>query len=282
MKAYAGRAGATLLRSGSLVLAVIAALLMGGCSEPLGPDDQGCYGWYQGFYVLSTPESLYIRVELDLSWGLPDSAWIFTPLFVFEPDRVFERSDPPGLAVGAAVDDVISGWFSFRARYDASVRVYEEHVIVRNDVLNYDFGSVEPQRGATGVSLTPLVSWTELRDTQARVRVYADSLRQEGLFDSGGIDDAGSMRIPAGVLAPGTLYYWTLEVYDWQEFLPDCSLGYYYMDFFDNGLIYVGWFTTAEAAFAWKDANREIGAGHREGGEKADRRAAFPPISRRK
>jgi hypothetical protein len=234
---------------------LLTAVLLGGCSEPLSPNDDGCYGWYQGFYILSTPESLYVRVELDMSWGLPDSAWIYTPQDVFEPDRVFERDDPPGLAVAAAAFDIISGWYTFRARYDASVRVYEEHVIVRNDVLNYDFGSIEPQRGATGLSLTPLFSWTELRDTQSRVRVYADSLREDNLFDSGGIDDADSIGIPPDVLDPGTLYYWTLEIYDWQEFVPDCGLGYYYMDFFDNGLIYVGWFTTGETPLAGEMRN---------------------------
>jgi len=281
MKVLTGRAGLSSACTGMCVLGTLAALLLGGCSEPLAPDDQGCYGWYQGFYVLSTPESLYVRLELDFSWGLPDSAWIFSPLVTFVPDRVFERADPPGLAVGAAVDDVISGWYTFRARYDASVRIYEEHVIVRNDVLNYDFRSVIPQRGATGVSLTPLMSWTELRETQARVRVYADSLREEGLFDSGGIDDAGSIRIPAGVLDPGTLYYWTLEVYDWQEFWPDCAPGYYYMDFFDNGILYVGWFTTTEALLAGSEVCREIEAAGYVCGE-AERHEVFPAIGARR
>ena len=268
------------LCAGLCVLGILAALLLGGCSEALGPDGEGCYGWYQGFYVLSTPESLYVRVELDLSWGLPDSAWIIAPLVTFEPDRMFERLDPPGLAVAGVVDDVISGWYTFRARYDASARVYEEHVIVRDDVINYDFGSVEPQRGATGVGLTPLMSWTELRDTQARVRVYADSLREESLFDSGGIEEAGSMRIPAGVLEPGTLYYWTLEVYDWQTFLPDCALGYYYMDFFDNGILYVGWFTTAGSVPASEtlhpvEARRSVGRN----GRWSPALRGFPPLS---
>jgi hypothetical protein len=282
MRLLTARAGLTNIYKGLCVLAVLAALLLGGCSEPLGPDDQGCYGWYQGFYVLSTPESLYVRVELDYSWPLPDSGWILTPLVAFEPDRVFERPDPPGLALAAAVDDAVSGWYTFRARYDASVRVYEEHVIVREDVLNYDFGIIEPQRGTTGVGLTPFISWTELRDTQARVRIYADSLREEGLFDSGQIDDAGGIGIPDGVLDPGTLYYWTLELYDWREFWPDCSPGYYYMDFFDNGLLYVGWFTTAEAAPACREACHEIHAGPRVGGVEDHRRAAFPPIGTRR
>jgi len=230
------------------VVGAFAALFFSGCSETIGPDDEGCYGWYQGFYVLSTPESLYVRVELDFTWGMPDSAWIVTPLGTIEPDRMFERVDPPGLAVAATVGDVISGWYAFGARYGVFERIYEEHVSLRNDVVGYDFGLVEPQRWETAVGLTPLMRWTELRDTQARVRVYSDSLREESLFDSGGIDDADSLRIPAGILEPDQFYYWTLEIYDWQDFLPDCTPGYYYMDFFDNGLLYVGWFSTTGAA----------------------------------
>jgi hypothetical protein len=277
MRAFIRGTGLTFIRWGLSVLAVLAALLFGGCGESLGPDDQGCYGWYQGFYLLSTPESLYVRVELDYSWGLPDSAWIFTPEYTYEPDRVFERLEPPGLAVGVVVDRSLSGWYTFRARYGASARVYEEHVRVREDMLYYDFGDVEPQRGAAGVSVAPFITWTELRDTQARVRIYADSLREQGLFDSGGIEDAGGIRIPAGMLAPGTLYYWTLEVYDWQEFWPDCALGYYYMDFFDNGILYVGWFTTAEGAVAGGSCSA-VRAGRHAGGRAALRRAAFPPV----
>ncbi len=259
----------------SLAAGILAILLHGGCGETIGPDDEGCFGWYQGFYVLSTPESLYVRVELDFTWAVPDSAWIVAPLGTSEPDRMFERADPPGLAVAAVAHDAISGWYTFRARYGGSVRIYEEHVTVRSDVLNYDFGRVEPQRGDTGVSLTPLMRWTELRDTQARVRVYSDSLREESLFDSGGIDDTDSLRVPGDVLEPGMMYYWTLEIYDWQTFLPDCTPGYYYMDFFDNGLLYVGWFTTAGAALAGRGPCGPIEVGLR-----GRRAREFRPLSK--
>jgi hypothetical protein len=214
-----------------------------GCSESLTPED-GCVGWYQGFYILRTADSLYLRVELDMTWALPDSAIIVTPLRNVRPDRIFERVDPPGLAVVAAVDDIVSGMFLLRAFYGGSVQTYEEHLSLRNDVLNYNFESVRPRAGETGMSLTPTIRWDRLYDTQARVRVYADSLRELGVFSSTGIDDADSVRIPTGVLSAGTLYFWTLEVYDWESFVPDCPAGYYYMDFFDNGVFYVGWFTT--------------------------------------
>ena len=277
MKILPGRAAPLRAYACFGIVGLFTALFLVGCSEPLGTDADGCYGWYQGFYVLSTPESLYVRVELDLSWTVPDSAWIFSPLGTLEPDRMFERHDPPGLAVAAVVDDIIGGWYVFRARYGSSVRTYEEHVTLRNDVINYDFGSVEPRRGETGVSLSPLISWIGLRDTQARVRVYSDSLREESLFDSGEIDDADSLRVPAGVLGPGLLYFWTLEIYDWQTFLPDCGPGYYYMDFFDNGLLYVGWFTTAGAVLAGSGPCHDI-----EVGLQARRGKAFQPIRARR
>lgn len=49
-----------------LLAALPAGCLLLGCGETLGPGD-GCIGWYQGFYILSSPESVYVRVELDFT-----------------------------------------------------------------------------------------------------------------------------------------------------------------------------------------------------------------------
>jgi hypothetical protein len=227
------------------LLAILAAILamVQGCSETVGPEDE-CTGWYQGFYVLSTPDSLYLRAELDFTWAIPDSIIIMVPLGTIRPDRFFERTDPPGMAVLATVDDAVGGWYTLRAFYGQSERTFEEHVSVRGDFLGYDFTAIEPERGTEEAPLTPTIKWTRLPLTESRIRLYADSLRQDLIFASEPMENADSLRISEDVLDPFTRYFWTLEIYDWQSFVPDCPAGYFYMDFFDNGLLFVGWFTT--------------------------------------
>lgn len=71
---------------------------------------------------------------------------------------------------------------------------------------------VAPANGATGVSLTPSLTWVDTAgETGYRLQVATDSAFAAPVYDNNTIPaNATSFMVPAGVLANGTQYYWRL------------------------------------------------------------------------